>query len=469
MPLVGEVTLGRCPASTVVLHDPVRVAPARADLARRRASVIEDAGSLVRHVRGRCARERADALARRGPAPAGRHRAAGRAPPRGRRGGRTRSSCRRRRRPPARGVRACAPATRSSGSRRPRAAGGGCCATSSRARSCASATPTPRLFEQLDGTHTPPSSIADAERRLGPAGPARLARLLADLGDRGLLGLGTPQARDRRRGRGGRAARAARDGLPGAGGADRARLPPGRLDARHAARRWSSLALLAVGGVGVFAYLVARPLRDAVRRRRRRSGSAASSSSLGRFAVVVVHELAHGLVHGVVRAARRARRVQAAAGLPVRVRRHVAGLVRAAPAADRDQRRRPGGRPRARGGVLARLPAGGRRDACATSASSSRSPPTSAPASTSTRSSTATATTSSSTCCASRTCGAARASSSPAASPARRPRRLAACSRATRCSRSPGRWSRRCSWSRSTLRYRQAFDALGARAGSCGS
>jgi FHA domain len=43
------------------------------------------------------------------------------------------------------------------------------------------------LLQRLDGRHTLPDLIGEAEQRFGPTGPARLARLLADLGERGLL------------------------------------------------------------------------------------------------------------------------------------------------------------------------------------------------------------------------------------------------------------------------------------------
>ena len=91
--------------------------------------------------------------------------------------------------------------------------------------------------------------------------------------------------------------------------------------------------------------------------------------------------------------------LEAAVHLPLRVRGHLGGVVRAAPPPDRDLRRGPGV------GLLDRR-ACSRCAACcsprapsATSSSTSRSPPTWARSSTSTRSSTATATRSSSTCC----------------------------------------------------------------------
>src|SRR4051794_15440458 len=44
-----------------------------------------------------------------------------------------------------------------------------------------------QLLQRLDGRHSLPDLIGEAEERFGPTGPARLARLLADLGERGLL------------------------------------------------------------------------------------------------------------------------------------------------------------------------------------------------------------------------------------------------------------------------------------------
>ena len=95
---------------------------------------------------------------------------------------------------------------------------------------------------------------------------------------------------------------------------------------------------------------------------------------LGRFAVVAVHETAHGLT--MASFGRRVERagLQAGADLPVRVRGHLGGVVRAAPAADRDQRRRAGVGLLARRGVLAVLRCCCPRAPCATSSSSSRSP-----------------------------------------------------------------------------------------------
>jgi putative peptide zinc metalloprotease protein len=150
------------------------------------------------------------------------------------------------------------------------------------------------LFELLDGSRTLPELIAEAEQRQGPAGPGRLARLLADLGDRGLL-----------QGVGGRSrAGSAEGGL--------ARLVRPREHAFGGAAAWFErayrrggwvlftrpallmLVTLAVGGVGVVAYLIVQrygtPFVVASK-----IGIGGLVFLAGRFAVVAVHEMAHGL------------------------------------------------------------------------------------------------------------------------------------------------------------------------------
>ncbi|HET8758341.1 MAG TPA: FHA domain-containing protein [Solirubrobacteraceae bacterium] len=154
-----------------------------------------------------------------------------------------------------------------------------------------------QLFEQLDGTRSLSELVADAEARFGATGPARLARLLADLGERGwLVGVQSgaagmveePQSLARR------LLRPREKSWRGVG-----RL----VDAVYRGGGWMLvtrpalyvLGLLAVAGVGVFAYLVAgrygTPFVVA-----RKIGLGGLVFLLGRFAVVVVHELAHGLV-----------------------------------------------------------------------------------------------------------------------------------------------------------------------------
>jgi putative peptide zinc metalloprotease protein len=151
-----------------------------------------------------------------------------------------------------------------------------------------------QLFELIDGTRTLPELIGESERVVGPAGPGRLARLLADLGERGLLS--------------------------GVEGRDRTAAPAGRLARMFTPREfaWRStgkwftglyrrgawvlftrpalalIALLAAGGIGVFAYLVAgrygTPFVVA-----RKIGVGGLVFLAGRFAFVAVHESAHGL------------------------------------------------------------------------------------------------------------------------------------------------------------------------------
>jgi putative peptide zinc metalloprotease protein len=154
-----------------------------------------------------------------------------------------------------------------------------------------------QLFEQLDGTRSLSELVADAEARFGATGPARLARLLADLGERGFLvgvqsgAAGTveqPQSLVRR------LTRPREKSWRGVG-----RI----VDAVYRGGGWILvtrpalivLGVLAVAGVGVFAYLVAgrygTPFVVA-----RKIGLGGLVFLLGRFAVVVVHELAHGLV-----------------------------------------------------------------------------------------------------------------------------------------------------------------------------
>jgi Zn-dependent protease len=153
------------------------------------------------------------------------------------------------------------------------------------------------LFEQLDGTRSLSDLVAAAEARFGATGPARLARLLADLGERGFLAgvqsgaagmVEEPQPFFKR------LLRPREKSWSGVG-----RI----VDAVYRGGGWVLmtrpalivLGVLATAGVGVFAYLVAErygtPFVVA-----RKIGLGGLVFLLGRFAVVVVHELAHGLV-----------------------------------------------------------------------------------------------------------------------------------------------------------------------------
>jgi putative peptide zinc metalloprotease protein len=153
------------------------------------------------------------------------------------------------------------------------------------------------LFELLDGTHSLADLIGIAEQRFGPAGAPRLARLLADLGERGYLA-----------------------GVAG-GEADAAEEAPqgflkrlfkpreksfervgGFFEALYRRGGWVlftrpalyAIAALIVGGLGAFVYLIVgrygTPFVVA-----HRVGLGALIFLLGRFAVVAVHETAHGL------------------------------------------------------------------------------------------------------------------------------------------------------------------------------
>ena len=270
------------------------------------------------------------------------------------------------------------------------------------ARSCGCRDNDAQLFELLDGTHSLVDLIGErrAALRARRAGAARAAA-------------GRPRrARlpGRRRGRG-------TDGGRGAAGLLAAAVQAAREDRGRASATGSTRlyrrggwvlftrpALFAIArcsrspGIGVVRLPGRRALRHAVRGR-------ASKFGLGGARVPARALRGRGRARdraraddGLVRPARPARRLQADRDLPLRVRGHLGGVVRAAQAADRDQRRRAGLGLRGRRDLLDLLPGAAARARCATSSSSSRSRATSARSSTSTRSSSATATTSSSTC-----------------------------------------------------------------------
>jgi FHA domain len=152
------------------------------------------------------------------------------------------------------------------------------------------------LLEQLDGQHSLADLIGEAEHRFGGAGSARLARLLADLGERGFLAgvqsatagtIAAPEPWWKR------AVRPRERTVSGVGEA---------FDAVYRRGGWLLftrpalvvVAVLAAVGVGVFAYLIAErygtPFVVASK-----LGLGGLVFLLGRFAVVAVHELAHGL------------------------------------------------------------------------------------------------------------------------------------------------------------------------------
>jgi hypothetical protein len=152
------------------------------------------------------------------------------------------------------------------------------------------------LFQRLDGSRSLADLIGEAEHEFGAGGPARLARLLADLGERGLLAdveasasetveaaqpwylrLLTPRVKV----------------FEGVGPLFGAVFRRGgwMLFTRLALMQ---LAVLAAVGLAVFAYLVAgrygTPFVVASK-----IGLGGLVFLVGRFAIVAVHELAHGL------------------------------------------------------------------------------------------------------------------------------------------------------------------------------
>ena len=151
------------------------------------------------------------------------------------------------------------------------------------------------LFELFDGTHSLSDLIGSAEQRFGAAGAPRLARLLADLGERGYLaGVAGSNAIDEESRRGSCASSSSRARRPsGARRLVRPPLPQGRLGPVHPARavrdrradrrRARRLRLPRVGRYGT-PFVVSQ-----------RIGLGALVFLLGRFAVVAVHETAHGL------------------------------------------------------------------------------------------------------------------------------------------------------------------------------
>jgi putative peptide zinc metalloprotease protein len=160
------------------------------------------------------------------------------------------------------------------------------------------------MFELLDGDHELPDLVAEAERRFGVSGPGRLARLLADLGERGLL-----EGIEGKKGQ-------TRVGGPfSQADAPKTRLQKifgprekavedagGFFDAVYRRGGWLLFtrptlllaALVAVGGIGAFVYLVAgrygTPFVVA-----RKLGLGGAVFLVGRFVLVCLHELAHGL------------------------------------------------------------------------------------------------------------------------------------------------------------------------------
>ncbi len=150
------------------------------------------------------------------------------------------------------------------------------------------------VFRQLDGQHSLPELITDAEVRFGPGGATRLARLLADLGERGWLeGVEGGASVDG----GGRLAHAFKPReyeIRGLGRLfERIYLGGGWILFTRAALL--IMAAVGIAGLLAFAYLIVRrygtPFVVA-----QRIGIGAAVFLFGRFLVVALHELAHGLV-----------------------------------------------------------------------------------------------------------------------------------------------------------------------------
>ncbi|HYI20750.1 MAG TPA: FHA domain-containing protein [Solirubrobacteraceae bacterium] len=151
------------------------------------------------------------------------------------------------------------------------------------------------LFELLDGTHSLSDLIGTAEQRFGAAGAPRLARLLADLGERGYLAgvAGADVGADAPQGFLRKLFKPREKTIPGLGP---------WFDWLYRRGGWVlftrpalyAIAVLIVAGLAAFAYLViGRYGTPFVVSQRIELG--ALVFLLGRFAIVAVHETAHGL------------------------------------------------------------------------------------------------------------------------------------------------------------------------------
>ena len=154
-----------------------------------------------------------------------------------------------------------------------------------------------QLFELLDGTHSLIDLIGIAEQRFGSAGAPRIARLLADLGERGYLagveGTASDEADEAPKSFLRRLFKPREKTFERVGGWFEALYRRGGwvLFTRPALY---AIAALIVGGLGAFVYLIVgrygTPFVVS-----HRVGLGALIFLLGRFAVVAVHETAHGL------------------------------------------------------------------------------------------------------------------------------------------------------------------------------
>jgi putative peptide zinc metalloprotease protein len=149
------------------------------------------------------------------------------------------------------------------------------------------------LVQMLDGESSLPELMAESERRYGDAGVTRLAGLLATLGERGLLeGVDGPGAHARD-GWLARLTRPREKTLPGAGAVFE-RLYRGGGWVLFTRAALVALAVVAVAGLTAFTALIVgrggTPFVVADR-----IGLGGIVFLMGRFLVVVIHELAHGL------------------------------------------------------------------------------------------------------------------------------------------------------------------------------
>jgi putative peptide zinc metalloprotease protein len=150
------------------------------------------------------------------------------------------------------------------------------------------------LLQRMDGLHSIPDLVAEAERRLGAEGPARLALLLADLGARGLLaGESESATTEARRSALARVTTPRTWAWPGAGRlVERMYLRGGWV--MFTLPALAALALVAASGMGAFAYLIAaRYGTPFVVAHRLALGGLVFL--VGRLAIAALHELGHGL------------------------------------------------------------------------------------------------------------------------------------------------------------------------------
>ena len=151
------------------------------------------------------------------------------------------------------------------------------------------------LFELFDGTHSLSDLIGIAEQRFGAAGAPRLARLLADLGERGYLAgvAGSTAIEEKPKGFFQRLFKPREKTFEGVGGFFESIYRHGGwvLFTKPALY---AIAALIVGGLGAFVYLIVgrygTPFVVS-----QRIGLGALIFLIGRFLVVAVHETAHGL------------------------------------------------------------------------------------------------------------------------------------------------------------------------------